>query len=128
MAKIVIAIAVVVLLLCVGGLVLTAGSVGAVGLLASRVVQSDPAQVAGTAAKIADFTLPAGYKPDAAVEIAGTSTSRMPRVMDTATSCSSRLPREQSPIRRRSNSMLSRRGPSADTIDARGRRSWARLE
>lgn len=71
MAKIVIAIAAVVLLLCTGALVLTAGSIAAVGLLASRVVQSDPAQVAGIAAKIADFTLPAGYKSEAAVEIAG---------------------------------------------------------
>src|SRR5512133_2653951 len=71
MAKFIIAIAVLVLLLCAGGVVVMAGSIGALGFLTSRIVQTDSAQVAATGAKIADFSLPAGYRPEAAVEIAG---------------------------------------------------------
>ncbi len=71
MAKLIIAMAAVLVLLCAGAALVMAGSLGALGLVVSRTVQSEPAQVAATAAKIAEFSLPTDYKPEAAVEIAG---------------------------------------------------------
>ncbi len=70
-AKVLIGIAAVIVLLCVGAGIVLVGSVGAMGMFVSRTVQSEPGKVAATAAKIAEFTLPSGYGPEAAVEIAG---------------------------------------------------------
>ncbi len=71
LAKVLIGIAIVTVLLCVGAGVVLVGTAGAFGMFVSRTVQSEPLQVAATAAKIAEFTLPSGYTPEAAVEIAG---------------------------------------------------------
>ncbi len=68
LAKIVIGTAALLLVLGVGGAILTAGSLG---FFAARTVQADPAGVNAAAARIADFSLPPGYSPEATAEIAG---------------------------------------------------------
>ncbi len=68
LAKIVIGTAALLLVLCVGGAILTAGSLG---FFAARTDQADPAGVNAAAARIADFSLPPSYSPEATAEIAG---------------------------------------------------------
>ncbi len=71
LVKLTIAICAVFLIACVGVTILAAGSLGAVGLVAARTIQVNPAVVDASASRIADFTLPSGYRAEATAEIAG---------------------------------------------------------
>jgi hypothetical protein len=51
--------------------VLAVSLLGIGGSLIGRSVQDDPAQVASAASNIADFDLPAGYSPEAAINFGG---------------------------------------------------------
>ncbi len=70
-AKIVIGLVCLCLALCAGTTILAVSAVGLAGVTAGRTIDTDPAHVNAAAAQIADFDLPAGWKPDHTTEIAG---------------------------------------------------------
>ncbi len=71
LAKLVIGILCLMVVSCAGVAVLAAGSIGALGSIAVRTLDSDPARVNAAAARIADFELPDGWRPDSTAEIVG---------------------------------------------------------
>jgi hypothetical protein len=70
-AKIVVAIAVGIVLMCCCCIVLAFSLLTAGGSMIGRAVQTDPAKVAAAASNIADFKLPAGYAPEASINVGG---------------------------------------------------------
>ena len=67
-AKIVFGVGAALLLVCVCGAIITFNTLG---VTIGRLVQSDPAQVAVAANRIADFQLPSGYKSEVAIDFGG---------------------------------------------------------
>ncbi len=72
-AKIVIGAVAVALVLCAGGAILFASSIGTAVALSANAFQAHRPEVDALAAGIADFELPAGYRAEAATGIAGFS-------------------------------------------------------
>ncbi len=71
LTKIMFGIGAALVLLCVGGAIFIAGSIGVLTSFAANIFQTDATQVNAAAARIADFNLPPGYRPEATAEIGG---------------------------------------------------------
>lgn len=70
-AKILTAVAAVLLLMCVCGAVATIGALSYFGTAVARAVELNPAQIQNDASRIADFELPPGYRSEVAASIGG---------------------------------------------------------
>jgi hypothetical protein len=70
-AKIIAGIAGALLLMCLCVAVVTIGVLGSLGVAVGRGVELSPVQVQAAANNIADFNLPPGYHPEAALDLGG---------------------------------------------------------